>query len=87
MSALEFAHWQAFWEEDLASPEDEAWRFAAQMAMAANGPLKVPNGRSAWSPADFMPKRWQPPKPPAPPPTAEQIRAQLLAMTGRARRH
>lgn len=82
MSALEFAHWQAFWEEEPIGPHAGLHQIAALLAAHANGPLKAPAGRKAWAPSDFTPRLWEPPQPKLSAPSAAQIKAQLRAMSG-----
>ena len=76
MSAAEFGQWQAFLAEEPIGPAASLLHMASLLAAHANGPLKVPSGRQAWSARDFMPQLWQP-EAPVTVPKAKQHAAQL----------
>lgn len=65
MTAEEFGLWQAYLSEEPLPPGPTA-ALAELIAAQANGPVRRPPGRW-WSALDFMPKRWDPPKPAKPP--------------------
>ena len=64
MSAEEFGLWLEFLEVEPIGPASMLPLLAEVLSALANGPLKAPRGRNAYSPSDFLDTaRWQPPKP------------------------